>query len=430
MIECGKGVTVPTVSQVMQVLTTNLDIRPIYFDYDKVMTNIYALNKRIEEVSEKFKDFAHKSGCNADALTYYLYDKNIAHLFKPTASGKISLNKESIQSALSLMTDAQDIDVLSTYASYNEAVKARQTLVPLLQNPISNQISFDGHRMLEVRPVWAEQNTGRVAMTKPAVQNINRELQTLMTCPRGFMLIHTDSGQVEPRIAYSAFVKDEQIKTLINLYDDAYFGLLHYCTMPLEDIRTRRMQFEKMEITDSLSENRSKIKRDGNAVLYGSQKKDDDIKAAMIERIGNHPARLELVNKIKRKLSLNDFIFETYFGTPIDISNSKKLQTSLEDKTTELIKLAINNPIQGTAADLMRISVMQAQKLIMSTKSASIVCYVHDSGVFCVEEDDYDKIGKQLEDIVAYQVDDWIPIHADSEIYQHEENGPYVKYKY
>ena len=78
----------------------------------------------------------------------------------------------------------------------------------------------------------------------------------------------------------------------------------------------------------------------------------------------------------------------------------------------------------------MRYSLLQASRLIMSSKKSSIVAYVHDAGYFCVHEDEYEKIGHELEDIVAYQVDDWLPVHADAEIYKFSENGAYAKYKY
>ena len=431
MLRCFKGMAIPTVQQTLDVLNGNLDIRPIYIDYDKCLMNIYSLCNIIDKEAVKFGKISGEGDCSKNALLYYLQGHNLLNKFPLTQTGKISLSADAVDIVLAMddITE-QDREVLSSFRTWTKAVKARADLVPFLQNPISKEISCDGHRMLEIRPTWTPQNTGRVAMSKPAIQNMNRDLQELLTCPQGYKLLHTDSGQVEPRIVYSAFVPDPQIKALINLYNDAYFGVLHYCTMPEEEIRSGRTDFTKMEITEEMKAGRKKIKTYGNAVMYGSKREEDEIKAAMIKRIGQHPARLELIRRIENSLDRGNTIFKTYFGTPIDISNSKKLVGNGYNQREEMIKLAINNPIQGTAADLMRYSVMQANRIIMTQRKSSIVCYIHDAGVFYVHEDEYDNIHDELADIVSYQVDDWIPVYAESEDYEFNPNGAFAKYIY
>lgn len=431
MLNCTKNMSIPSVEQAISILNGNLDIRPIYIDYDKVLMNIFSLGDIIDNNSREYKQLTGDAICDDESLKYYIARNNLGSAFNLTDKGGISLDIESTSAALSNPALSEhDKEAIKYFQTVKKAKKARGVVVSFLQNPISKEISCDGHRMLEIRPEWSYQNTGRVAMSKPAIQNINRELQELITVPMGYKLIHCDSGQVEPRITYSAFVPDEQIKALINLYDDAYFGLLHYCTMDQSFIDSGTLTFEKREITQDMQDGRKKIKTYGNAVMYGSKKEEDNIKAAMTRRIGNHPARLQLIKDINYQLDRGRTIFYTYFGTPVDISKSAKLQESGRNTREQLVKLAINNPIQGTAADLMRYSLLQASRLIMSVKKSSIVAYVHDAGYFCVHEDEYDKIGKELEDIVAYQVDDWLPVHADSEIYKFNENGAYAKYKY
>lgn len=429
MLELTRNTQIPTVEQTLSILQSNNQIRPIYIDYDKTLMNIYAIQRQLAEGARKFEDLAHQVWAKEHSLEFYIAEKNIANFFKLTDTGRISLSDDSISEAIDNPLLPPDvIPVLELYQEMMSLLKIRSTLCSLLQNPISDQISCDYHRMLEIRPEWAPQNTGRVAMRKPAIQNLDRRIQELLTCPKGFKLIHCDSGQVEPRITYSAYIKDPQIKTLINLYDDAYYGLYHFCMMPQSYIDSGTLNFEKMEITDDLKAGRKKIKTYGNAVMYGSKKEEDNVKTAMTKRIGNHPARLAMINNAENQIKNGVHVFPTYFGTPIDINNSEKL--SRVNTIEQRVRLAINNPIQGTAADLMRYSVYQANRLIMSTKNSSIVCYIHDAGIFCVEEDEYDRIGKPLEDIVAYQVDDWIPVHAEAEVYQFSSKGAFTEYKY
>lgn len=417
----AKNTIIPSVDDTLGILTMYNHEMPQYVDFDKVMMYIGHLQMEIKKVSGPLFNTIGKP-VKTDAsgnMKYWLSDKADLTVFETTKTG-ISLEKESIASAIeSGKLSEEVISVLNQYSEYANLAHTRSTLVSLLQNPIAKEPSYDGHRMLVLRPEWAGQNTGRVAMRKPAIQNFPRNIQDIQTVPRGFVYCHTDSGQIEPRETYSFFIPDPQIQTLIRLYNDAYYGLLHYCTMPEEDIINKRMNFEKMEITPELKEMRQKIKTYGNAVMYGSKSNPtgDPIKAAMIKRIGEHPLRVAKVNEYRERIRRGERIFHTYFGTPIDITKSPKIAGGKYESVEEqFLKLAINNPIQGTAADLMRYSVQQANRIIMlESPKSSIINYVHDAGSFAIYEDDFDKVKDKLGNIVSYEVEDWLPIYAEPE---------------
>ncbi len=79
----------------------------------------------------------------------------------------------------------------------------------------------------------------------------------IITEPKGYTLIRCDSGQIEPRINFSYFVRDELIMNLITHYNDAYFGLMHYATAREEDIRRWRddwSTFVPITITDEVKD--------------------------------------------------------------------------------------------------------------------------------------------------------------------------------
>ena len=423
MIVISKDTYIPGVEETLGTLRMHNSMMPQFADFDKVMMNINYLQTRIKSVSGPLFDIIGKPA-KIDAsgnMKYWLHNNANCTGFKYSKTG-LSLDKDSISMAIESGTlREEDIFLLKAYQEYSSYVKMRGTLISLLQNPISQAPSCDGHRMIILRPEWERQNTGRVAMRNPAVQNFARELQDIITVPEGYTLLHTDSGQVEPRIIYSAFIKDPQIQSLIRLYNDAYFGVLHYITMPESDIVSGRTDFAKMEITDSMKEGRKQIKTYQNAVMYGSKSNPsgDQIKAKMIKRIGEHPARLQWIDELKYKINTGQKVFKTAFGTPIDIGQSSKLESdnmhagSIEE---QMLKLAINNPIQGTAADLMRVSVYEANKILMNeAKKSYIINYVHDAGVFAIHNDDFDKVKDRLADIVSYQVEGWLPIEAEPE---------------
>lgn len=434
MIHVDSKTIIPSVDETLGILRMNNNLMPQYVDYDKLMQLIFFLDQRANTYGKDlFSVIGKPSGVQADGnLKNYLIEHRVdLSAFGTTETGNISLDEESITMALeSGKLSDEVINLISLYQKYSKTAKSRSTCMSLLQNPMSEKISCDGHRMLELRPVWAPQNTGRVGMQKPAVQNIQRELQEVLTVPKGYVLLHTDSGQIEPRIVYSVYIRDPQIQALIRLYDDAYFGVLHYVTMPMSDIMSGRMDFEKHEITPEMKENRKNIKTYNNAVMYGSTSNaaGDPIKDALINRIGKHPVRLQLCDRLMGEINRGVNIVKTAFGTPIDITKSAKLTPGnmhSESVTQQKLKLMINNPIQGTAADLMRVSVSEASRIIMTrTKDTYIYNYVHDAGCFCISEDEFDKVKDDLADIVSYDVEGWLPIKAEPEFGRdHGANG-------
>lgn len=424
MIRINKNTYIPGVEETLGTLRMHNSMMPQFVDFDKVMMNINHLQILIEEISNPLFDVIGKPE-KFDAAnrmkSWLVSSRTDISGFNNTKTG-ISLDEESITSAYDSNTlDEDTVLIMQAYQKYSKLIRIRATLISLLQNPISDVPSCDGHRMLILRPEWWPQNTGRVAMRNPAIMNFARVLQEILTVPEGYVKLHTDSGQVEPRIVYSAFIKDPQIQALIKLYDDAYYGLLHYCNMSEDNIHSGITTFQPMEITDVVKDSRQKIKTYGNAVMYGSKSNHtgDPIKANMIKRIGEHPSRVQMVQNLMQQINRGVTVFPTAFGTPIDTSKSDKFLNfsshsgSLDEQK---LKLAINNPIQGTAADLMRVSVYEANKLLMSNARKSyIINYVHDAGMFAIHQDDFDHVSDDLADIVSYDVDGWLPISADPE---------------
>lgn len=423
MIHVTSSTRIPGVDETLGTLKLHNSFMPQFADFDKVMMNINYLQIQLDKITGPLFDVIGKpKGVDASGnMKNWLAMHADTSVFNFGKTG-LSLDAESIDSAIeSGQLNEDTVLLLKTYQKYSNLAKTRGTLVSLLQNPISNVPSCDGHRMLILHPNWEKQNTGRVAMQKPAIQNLPRQVQEVITVPEGYVLLHTDSGQIEPRIVYSVFIKDPQIQALIRLYDDAYFGVLHYITMPESDIHSGRTDFQKMEITDEMKNNRQLIKRYNNAVMYGSKSNPsgDQIKAAMIKRIGEHPARLEWTGELMEQIRRGSTVFKTAFGTPINTAYSAKLvEGNLRAGSVdeEKLRLAINNPIQGTAADLMRLSVYEANRLLMNkAKKSYIINYVHDAGMFGVYEDEYDAVANELADIVSYDVEGWLPIKAEPE---------------
>lgn len=289
------------------------------------------------------------------------------------------------------------------------------------QSPQSKALSKLNHRMSIGRPTWSILNTSRIAASNPGIQGIPRSMGDIVCEPKGYTLVRCDSGQIEPRINFSSFLRDELVMNLIMHYNDAYFGLLHYCLMTdEEEVLCRHdfsANFKPMDINDSIKAERQNIKRLTNAGSYGSSNLGNinPALASVYERkIVKHPKRLALENEVRENVNRGVETFYGFFGTPVTPDETEKYKKGDSGWKEHVIRCGINNPIQTTASELMLFSVAEAMKILSRAKDSHVCFYKHDEACFYVSDDDMaNGIGKELEDITAYNVKGWIPVDAE-----------------
>lgn len=429
---------VPSTASMCQLLTAQNQEFGFYLDYDRLLEyHFYFRNEsgRIAVALNKYinpNDTVVRAAGPADIIKWVSWNR-LEYLFGRTDSGEISLDADSISGVVnSGMLNDEQKQLLNLWSySASCASKVGQFGTILAMNlPIENELSCELHRMVRIDPVWSSQNTHRFATKGPAIQNFVRDTQDVITVPRGYQKCDADSGQIEPRITYSTIIPDKQIREAIIQYNDAYFGLLFYCNMPEELWRSKRTDFKVTEVTEEDRAARQRLKTMGNAILYGSTdtKNGDPLYKAYQRRIGNHPMRLEYVQKCTEQLMRGDYTFHTAFGEPVDVRKSSNAtgkygNASESAKLSHYMKAAFNVSMQGTAAGLMKMAVQHEYKYLMRNNLKSFIfASVHDAIKTALYEDEIDKHGDYIANIPSYQVDDWIPIYADAEIGPHRTN--------
>lgn len=393
-------------------------------DYDAILT-ISIFN---DAVAKKYgKLMAGLIGVDTfskAALNNYFVDNDYTIGLERTSKGALSFSKESIESFLD--TDAytgKPIELAKYFKKYQKASTIRSSLNSILNSArVSDLRTNRGTRCICVRPKMVPQNTGRLGIKEPAMQNYEKyTAKAIKAVPKGWIRMEVDSSQIEPTIIYNKYINDPQIQSLIELYQDAYYGLIHYATMPQEDLITGRLDFEPMEITKELEERRSTFKTYANAVAYGSTSNptNDTVKAKLIERVGNHPQRKKWQEEVENKIFSKDYIFYTHFGTPIDVRNNNKRKDEYSDDSGwvhHLIKSAINNPVQGTAADLHRLALKRTREFIVrNTKFSWLLESKHDSIVVAVHESEYSIMKEWMLQAVSYELPGWTKIKSEYE---------------
>lgn len=428
-----------SVEQARNILQHETDTFGLFLDLDRIIEyKLLYLMERKKHYDEYLKFV--KEGISPTQTSklreWFMYTFNVPERLMLNKANKIAFDKEVRKNLMdaNISEDAKHFIVVYnswTYTNYRlNYLKQYETL------PISYCTSDKGHRMVVANPTWNILSTSRIAAEKPSIQNIARDMKDLICCPSGWKLIRCDSGQIEPRITYSHYIKDKVIADLINLYDDAYYGLLHYCMLP-EDVYLNIDQYvvigskeaeyvddshviKPQEITDEMKAGRKELKVLALAANYGSALagRDPVLAKRYTDRIVNNRERKIWEDEVSRKVKSGVDIFYSAFGSKIEPEETDKYRRGTSSWIPHLVRCGINNPIQTTASDLMICSVAKAKSILDSVEKSHIAFYKHDEGAFYIHESEASIIN-DLKDVTAYNVTEngaaWIPIHSDLE---------------
>jgi DNA polymerase-1 len=75
--------------------------------------------------------------------------------------------------------------------------------------------------------------------------------------------------------------------------------------------------------------------------------------------------------------------------------------------------MAVNHPIQGTEADMIKMAMIEVFKKIQSFKNSNLILQVHDELVLEVPEADAEKISKILKDTMENVVKLRVPVNVE-----------------
>ena len=277
--------------------------------------------------------------------------------------------------------------------SYRELAKLKSTYVDTLPGRVSE---IDGR--IHTSFHQASTATGRLASSDPNLQNIpsrtseGRKVRECFVPKEGHVLLSADYSQVELRI------------------------LAHYCGKgglveafhAGEDIhaRTAAEVFGVMQgLVTSLQ--RSAAKAINFGIVYGMSafRLSNDLKIPRREAQGYLDGYFERYSEVKRALeelkqSARDKGYaETLWGRKriiTDINSLNKMDRAAAER------IALNTPLQGSAADLIKIAMVRVHERIRSESlPATLLLQVHDELVIEVETTHAQRIA----DIVALEME-------------------------
>lgn len=418
---------------VKTILQAETDTFGTFFNLDRIL---YHEARYIRAAEKSYPEFRAMAGVpnlrctqRTDVRNIFIRRFDVPEYKVVNKEGKPSLAQEVVEDLLRDKSLGQDAHhFLTLYGDISAAEYMSSYLGQYRDLPISQLEDIDNQRMVIAHPQWNTLATSRFSASNPSVQNIKKDICDIYTAPRGWQMVFSDSGQIEPRITYSAYIRDELIVRLITGYDDAYYGLLHFIQLDAETERWQRDNPDTIvlnEVTEAMKEKRQRLKVLGLAGNYGSSNLasvDAELGPLYEKKIVNHPARRSLEADVAAAVRAGAEFFYGYFGTPVYPDNTQKYHRGDASWSGHMIRCGINNPIQTTAAELMCISVMHAKRLL--GPKDHIGSYKHDEGMFYVREDHVDELAPKLRECLSYAVDGWIPIGSDLHVGRKE--SPHV----
>ncbi|WP_377706971.1 DNA polymerase I [Pseudomonas protegens] len=312
-----------------------------------------------------------------------LYDKLGLPVLKKTAKGQPSTAEEVLAK---LAEDDYPLPrVLMQYRSMSKLKSTYTDRLPEQINPRTGRIHTSYHQ--------AVASTGRLSSSDPNLQNIpvrtaeGRRIRQAFIAPPGYKLLAADYSQIELRIM-AHLSRDE--------------GLLNAFRNNLDVHTATAAEVFKVELKDVTSDQRRSAKAINFGLIYGmgAQKLGKDIgvdtkqaKAYIDTYFARYPGVREYMDRTRAQAADQGYV-ETIFGRRLylpEINSNKPQERAGAERT------AINAPMQGTAADIIKKAMVAVDNWLESSGlDARVILQVHDELVLEVREDLVDQVREEI----------------------------------
>ncbi|MBO4863045.1 MAG: DNA polymerase I [Eubacterium sp.] len=252
--------------------------------------------------------------------------------------------------------------------------------------------------------------TGRISSTEPNLQNLptrtalGREIRKAFVPEDGYVFVDADYSQIELRVM-AAISEDE---TLIEAFHEAKD--IHAITA------SQVFGVGLDEVTPDL---RRKAKAVNFGIIYGisSFGLGEDLGISRKEASGYIDKYFETYSKVKEYLNgkvdeakKNGFV-KTLYGRirPIpELKSSNFMQRSFGER------VAMNSPIQGTAADIIKLAMIKVYKELKARGLKSrLILQIHDELLIETHNDEVEEVKTLLKDCMQDAATLAVPLYVD-----------------
>jgi len=374
-------------------------------DKDKLAAHSKELGEKIEILTKE----AHKLGgqeFNLDSpkqLLEILYEKQGLPVLQKTPKGQPSTNEATLQRL------AEEYDLPKVILEYRTLAKLKSTYTDSLiamENPVTKRIHTSYHQ--------AVTSTGRLSSTEPNLQNIpiktaeGRRIREAFVPEKGNVLISADYSQIELRIM--AHLSGD--KNLTNAFNNN-----------LDVHSSTAAEIFGVDIKDVDSNQRRSAKAINFGLMYGMSafgltRQLDITRAEAQSYLDTYFERYTGVRDYMdnvRAEAKKDLFVQTIMGRRLYV-NEINAANGLRRQAAE--RAAINAPLQGSAADIIKKAMLDVDTWIANEASdtTKMIMQVHDELILEVKKSESKEVLIKIKEIMEAAVDLDIPLIVEASI--------------
>lgn len=398
MLELFNKIEMP----VLEVLA-DMQFQGMYVDKDELVEYGKELKTRIDELTKEIHVLAGEefNVNSTKQLGEILFEKLKLPVVKKTKNG-YSTDVETLEKLQG------EHEIIEKILEYRQLTKLNSTyiegMIPYI-NKNTNRIHSYFHQTVTA--------TGRISSTEPNLQNIptrieiGKKLRKVFKPGKDRVFLDADYSQIELRVLAHISKDEIMVDNFINDEDIHAQAASRVFGVPLE------------KVTKEL---RSKAKAVNFGIVYGIS---DFGLAGQI-----HSSRKEAKQYIEQYLEKYNGIKHFMDGVIEEAKEKGYIETmykrrryipELKSKNYMVRKfgdrVAMNTPIQGTAADIMKIAMIKVYNTLKENKCRSkIVLQVHDELLIETYIDELDKVKKILVDCMENAAKLIVPLKVDVEV--------------
>ena len=314
-------------------------------------------------------------------------------------------------------TDAETLDSLMDrhpaiplILEYRFLTKLKSTFIDGLLNVVG-----EGNDRVRTQFNQCVTATGRISSTEPNMQNIpvrtpqGREIRKAFIATEGNLLVDADYSQIELRLL-AHISGDEGMIQAFNSGKDIH--------------RTTASEVFRVPFEEVTSELRSAAKAVNFGIVYG---------------ISDFGLARNLNIPVKRASEYIKLYFDRYPGVKAYLDRSVEeakrngYAITMFDRRRSMLELkssnyntrsfgervAMNMPIQGTAADIIKLAMVKVSEMLKERKlKTKLILQVHDELIFDVPNDEVEEVVKLVHDCMEHVAELSVELEADVKVGQ------------
>lgn len=414
LIELFNNIEIPLIK-----ILANMERNGILLDIDFLKKLSQQINSSIEEIKEKIFKLAQEE-----------FNINSTKQLKEIIYEKMKISPQGLKKTKTGFSTASDElekikhlhPIIESIQDYRELNKLTSTYIDALPQLISKKDQ-------RIHTIFNQTitATGRLSSSDPNLQNIptktdlGHKIRQAFTAPKGKLLLSLDYSQIELRVM-AHLSKD---KNLLSAFQNN-----------LDIHRSTAANINKIKLEEVSDELRQQAKAINFGILYGqgphglSQSANIPYQQArefITKYFSTYTGVKKFIEKTIKSASEKNYT-ETILGRKrmiLEINSSE----IMKKKSAE--RIAINSPIQGSAADIIKLAMIkifeEIKEINQSESDIKMLLQVHDELIFEIKEDKINYYYPQIKKIMEEAIKLNVPLIA--EVYQGKNWGQMEKIK-